>query len=230
MSDGTPPPPPPGQGPGGQDPQQHPGQNPYGGQSGSIPPPPPPPGGGPGGPPGYGMPAPPPLPQGAVGSRPGELGERFLARLLDSLLLAVVNAIIVGFVIVGAIFGSSGGFGFGAAGDWAASAVAAVLSTAIYLAYFAIMDSTQGRTIGKMVMKLRVVGKNGGNPTVEESLKRNCWMALSLLGVVPIIGGLVGGVAQLVAVILIAVGISNDTVRRQAWHDKFAETQVLKDS
>jgi len=164
-----------------------------------------------------------------VGTRPGELGERFLARLIDSVLLAVVNALIVGFLIVGAIFGTSGGMGFGGAGDYAASAVAAVLSTAIYLAYYAYFDTTQGRTVGKMVMKLRVVGEGGGKPTIEESLKRNCWMALSLLGVVPLIGGLVGGLAQLVAVIMIAVGINNDNVRRQAWHDKLAATHVLKE-
>ncbi len=35
---------------------------------------------------------------------------------------------------------------------------------------------------------------------------------------------------QLVAVIMIAVGINNDTVNRQAWHDHFAgETRVIKE-
>ncbi len=40
---------------------------------------------------------------------------------------------------------------------------------------------------------------------------------------------LIDALLLLVAVILIAVGISQDTQRRQAWHDRFAGgTQVLK--
>ena len=87
MSEGSTPPPP--------------QENPYGGGPGATPPPaynpPPPPyspappyqqpGPGPGG---YAA-APPPPP---VGPRPGELGERFLARLIDGVLIAIVNAII----------------------------------------------------------------------------------------------------------------------------------------
>ena len=99
----------------------------------------------------------------------------------------------------------------------------------LYLGYFGFMESSQGRTIGKMAMKLRVEGVNGGKPSLEQAIKRNIWLALPLLGIVPILGGLVAGIGQLVAVIMIAVGINNDTVRRRPWTDKFAGTQVIKE-
>ena len=54
-------------------------------------------------------------------------------------------------------------------------------------------------------------------------------MALPLLGIIPILGGLVAGIGQLVAVILIAVGINNDPVARRPWTDNFAGTRVIKE-
>ena len=47
-------------------------------------------------------------------------------------------------------------------------------------------------------------------------------MGFGLLGVIPFIGGVLGSVLTLIAVIMIAVGINDDTVNRQAWHDHFA--------
>ena len=107
--------------------------------------------------------------------------------------------------------------------------MSAVLSTVIYLGYFAIMESSRGQTVGKMVMKLHVEGPGGGKPTLEQAAKRNIWLALPILGLIPILGGIVSAVGQLVAVIMIAVGINNDPVRRQPWTDKFADTQVIKE-
>ena len=84
------------------------------------------------------------------------------------------------------------------------------------------MDSTRGQTLGKMALKLQVFGPNGGHPTVEQSVRRNIFYAFQLIAIIPILGGLVAGIAALVGVIMIAVGINNDTVRRQGWHDQFA--------
>ncbi len=227
MSEGSAPPPPP--------------ENPYGG-GGQAPPPggqAPPPGGQPPPPPGgYGTPggqqpggyeaAPPPPPYAAAGPRPGELLDRFLARLIDSVLLFVVNLVILVPLTIG-LLGINGASGFGMGGSFAAGALTAVLSTIIYLGYFALMESTKGQTVGKMLMKLHVEGANGGKPTLEEAAKRNIWMGLPILGIIPILGGLVAGIGQLVAVILIAVGINNDTVARRPWTDNFAGTRVIKE-
>jgi uncharacterized RDD family membrane protein YckC len=218
MSEGTPPPPP---------------ENPYGSTpppggatppppGGAVPPPPPPPAAGPG-PGGYG--AAPPSPP--VGARPAELLDRFLARLIDFVMLIVVVVLINAVLLVGA-FGLNGGGGYGMGGSFAYGAISAVITTVIYLGYFGYMESNQGKTVGKMAMKLHVEAVSGGKPSMEQAIKRNIWLALPILGVVPFIGGLVAGIGQLVAVIMIAVQIGSDPERRP-WTDKFGETRVIKE-
>jgi uncharacterized RDD family membrane protein YckC len=159
--------------------------------------------------------------------RPGELVDRFVARLLDGLILLVVNVVLIGPLIIGAALTSAAGLDDG---GFVTGAMRAVLSAAISLGYFSWMESSQGRTVGKMAMRLRTLGPHGSNPTFEQALRRNVWVGLGVLGVVPVIGSLIGGLAELVAVILIAVGINGDPVRRQGWHDRFAGgTRVIKE-
>ena len=152
-----------------------------------------------------------------------------MARLVDGVLLAIVNSVVIGAVIVGAIMqGSVGAFGFGG-GSYLAGVVSSVLAAALYLAYFAFLESSRGQTVGKMLMKLETRGPNGGRPTLEQALRRNAFMALGILGVIPLIGALLGGLASIAAVIFIAVGINGDTAGRRGWHDQFAGgTQVIK--
>lgn len=195
-------------------------------QPGDTPPPPAPP------PPAYGQPshgdAPPPEAAMAPGgTRPGELLDRFLARLIDHVLLGVVNALVISVLIVGVVLGESA-TSFGTGSTFLATAVASVLTAVLALAYFGYLESSRGQTVGKMIMKLKTVGPDGGNPTMEQALRRNSYLAIGLLGVIPVLGWL-GGLVSLVAMIMIAVGINKDTVNRQAWHDHFAgETRVLK--
>ena len=45
-------------------------------------------------------------------------------------------------------------------------------------------------------MKLKVFGPDGAsNPTMEQAVRRNIWTGFGILGVVPIIGALIGGLA-----------------------------------
>ena len=78
---------------------------------------------------------------------------------------------------------------------------------------------SRGATPGKMILNLQVQGSSG-NPTAEESLRRNAWLAL---GIIPILGGLL----QLAAVIYIAITISQAGDNR-GWHDHFANTRVIR--
>lgn len=161
--------------------------------------------------------------------QPAELLDRFLARLIDYVILFIINMVVVGFLVVGVIMQSQAGMmGFGG-GNYLTSVISSVLLAAIYLGYFAFMESSRGQTIGKMLMKLQTRGPDGGNPTMEQAIRRNIWVAMGILGVIPIVGGILGGLGQLVAMILIAVGINSDTVGRRGWHDAFAGgTQVVK--
>jgi len=161
---------------------------------------------------------------GAAGIAPAgaDLGVRFGARVIDQVLLFVVQAVIIVPIVVGALVADSAvgatsafsmGFSF-------ASILASLVGLAITLGYYVFMETTRGWTLGKKLLNLEVKGAGGGLPTVEESLRRNGFYALAI---VPFLGGLL----QLAAVIWIAVTIqtSNDNI---GVHDTFAGTVVRK--
>ena len=187
-------------------------------QSMAPPPPPPPPAG-----------AASPMPGAPVAAagvpRPGELLDRFLAKLIDGVILGVVYGIIAGIVggalITGYRSGSEVYFYY---------LIIGVLSSVLYLGYFAYMESSRGQTVGKIVMKLRVFGPDGtSNPTMEQAVRRNIWVAAGIISIVPFVGWWLGGLVSLGAVILILIGINGDPVKRQHWFDKFAGgTTVVK--
>jgi uncharacterized RDD family membrane protein YckC len=187
------------------------GSQPPGDMGGMTPPPPPP------------QPAPMPAPAPASGvGAPADLGTRFLARLIDHVLLGIVTAVIIVPLLIASMFtgtvGNSFGFGFGFS---VGSLVASIVTAAITIGYFALMESNMGQTVGKMVLGLRTEGPDGNKPTMEQALKRNAWYALAII---PFLGGL----AQLAIAIYIAVTISNSATRT-GWHDTFAGgTQVVK--
>jgi uncharacterized RDD family membrane protein YckC len=142
------------------------------------------------------------------------LGPRFLARLIDGVLLWLVFLVVIVPIIVVALF--SGSFGFGSAfggGFSVGGFVAGVVWAAIVVGYVALMESSRGQTVGKMLLKLRTEGPDGQNPTLEMAVKRNLWLAL---GIIPIVGGL----AELAAVVYIAVTISQSATHT-GWHDTF---------
>ena len=170
------------------------------------------------------QPAPPPIPtpQAASGvGAPADLGTRFLARLIDHILLGIVIFVIVVPLVVAAAFTGVGN-GLNMFGGFSAgSLVSAIVTAAITIGYFALMESNSGQTVGKMLIGLKTVGPDGNKPTMEQALKRNSWYAL---GIVPFLGGL----AQLAATIYIAVTINNSATRT-GWHDTFAGgTSVIK--
>lgn len=145
-------------------------------------------------------------------SAAADVGPRFLARLIDFVLLWIVFLVVIVPIVVVAIF--SGSFG-GAFGGFNLGAFAAGLVwAAIVVGYFALLESSGGQTIGKMVMKLKTEGPDGGNPSLEMAIKRNIWIAL---GIIPVIGGL----AELGVAIYIAITISQSPMHT-GWHDTFA--------
>ena len=199
----------------------NPNPDPYPGSPGdepgsSLPPAPPPPANYP--PPSY-----PPPTSGAPGmppyavAQPGGLADRFVARFLDGIIVGVADLIIS--LVLGSISSSWFITGF----------IYAVVGAALNLGYFAYFESSRGQTLGKQVMKLKVFGPDHvSNPTLEQAVRRNIWTAFGILGIVPFVGSLLGGLLALGAVILIVVNINSDP-QRQHWFDKFAGgTQVLK--
>ena len=178
---------------------------------------------------GYGsgyQPAPPPMPPPSGTERAG-LGVRLLARLVDYIILGIV-LYLVDRLIIGSMFNTNGSSVMAYGSTYAAIALSSVISAAVYLGYFSLMESRNGQTLGKMMLKLQTRGPGGGTPTMQESVRRNLWTAASVLAIIPFIGGLLGGLAQLVAVISIMVTIANSPTK-QGWHDQFAGgTEVVR--
>jgi uncharacterized RDD family membrane protein YckC len=194
------------------------------------PPGPPTPPGPPGPPPGG--PTPPPgggFPGGAPAGvpRPGEILNRFLARLIDHVILGVVYVPI--YIVLSVIIytGFSNSFGE----QFIFYTLTAILQAALYLGYFSFLESNRGQTVGKMIMKLRTFGPDGAsNPTMQQAVKRNAYSALGVLSIIPILGWFfLGWAAPLAAIIYIAITLNNDVPNHQGWHDKFAGgTRVMQ--
>ena len=156
-----------------------------------------------------------------VQGQPAELLDRFLAKLIDFVIVGVVYGIIAAILTVAVVMGTGS--------SWLSGVVTSVVLVVLLLGYFTFLESSRGQTVGKMVMKLRVLGPDGGLPTTEEALKRNIWMGFGIIGILPVIGTVVGSLATLAAAIVIAVTINADTVKRQSWFDQFAGgTRVIK--
>jgi uncharacterized RDD family membrane protein YckC len=138
--------------------------------------------------------------------QPGGLAVRFVARLIDGI---IVNIVAFGIALaIGAL-----------TNYW----VTGLFSGLLMFLYFLAFETTQGWTPGKKLLGLSVHGPAGAaKPTAQESAIRNSW---TLLNIVPFIGGLL----TLVAVIVIAVTI-NGSPTKQGKHDELAGgTQVVKD-
>jgi uncharacterized RDD family membrane protein YckC len=153
-------------------------------------------------------PAPMGQPVGGTPTSTAGLGARFGARLLDALIIGIPVSILL------TIFGL-GGMGTFGTGGWVSSAIFSVL----WFGYYVYFESTTGATLGKKLLKIRVVAADGSPPSTEAAAKRNIWM---LFGLVPFLGDL----ASLVAVIVIAVTISSNEFNRGK-HDEFAGTGVM---
>jgi uncharacterized RDD family membrane protein YckC len=151
----------------------------------------------------YGEPGGYPPPAG--GQEPGGLGLRFVARLIDGIIVNVVAVVIA--LILGAL-----------TNYW----VTGLFSGLLMFIYFLAFETSQGWTPGKKVLGLSVQGPGGAlKPTAQQSAIRNSW---TLLNIIPFVGGLL----TLVAVIVIAVTI-NSSPTKQGKHDEFAGgTQVVK--
>lgn len=150
-----------------------------------------------------------PTPGGQVPTATATLWVRIGARLLDVLIIGIPLSIVL------ALFGFGAFGGFGIEG-W----ISGVVYSLLWFGYFVWLESSQGATLGKKLLNLRVVQADGTHPTPEQAAKRNIWM---LLGLIPLVGGLL----SLAAVIIIIVTISSNPDNR-GYHDTFAGTAVMR--
>ena len=181
----------------GQQPGSYPPAPHWGAQPGGYPPPPQP----------GGYPPPPgwvryPQPPG-WGRLPGDLGIRFVARLLDGILILIVWVLFA--LVVHNLM------------------LLSVICGILTFGYFVVFEVTVGATPAKKLLGLRVLGPHGAlKPDVAQSMIRN---SFNLLSVLPILGPLL---LQPAVCIAIAVTIENKQTK-QGIHDEMAGgTQVIK--
>ena len=127
-----------------------------------------------------------------------DVATRLIAAVIDGVLQSVVTMIIP---FLGAIIGA---------------------------AYMLLKDGLfESQSIGKKVMKLRVVELSGQKADYMVSAKRNIIFAVpALIGIIPLIGWLIGGLLSLVVAIVEIVSVVNDEKGRRMG-DKWANTQVV---
>ncbi|MEU4415400.1 RDD family protein [Nocardia salmonicida] len=149
--------------------------------------------------------------QGFGGVLPADLGIRLGARVID------------GFIIGIPLFFVNLGISFALLDSpFLAGIVLWIIMGIAYVGYNVGLEVTQGTTIGKKLLGLRVLAPGGAQKlTPEASLKRNIFLA-------PLVVYCLGGLVTTGLSIYIATTINNDP-NKQGWHDKFAGgTQVVK--
>ncbi len=134
---------------------------------------------------------------------------RFLARLVDSIIVMVPIFIILG------MFGLMSTPNYYSSGPSPASVVGIFIGSLLSLIYFIALDATGG-TLGKRIFGLRVINLQKENIGVGRALVRH--LVFSLIGIIPFIGWL------FVFLGYIWVGIDK---HKQGWHDKMAGSFVM---
>jgi uncharacterized RDD family membrane protein YckC len=103
---------------------------------------------------------------------------RFAAQLVDGVILGIV------YFLLG--FGMTGSFSFDLFGTDALTLLAAWWL--ISLLYFAILEGTKGATIGKMLLKIKVVQEDGKPCGIVPAFVRNILRIVDALPILYIIG------------------------------------------
>jgi uncharacterized RDD family membrane protein YckC len=134
---------------------------------------------------------------------PAEVGNRFVARLVDGLVIALV---LVPLLVSGILPGEGTG--------------AAVLVGLAGYVYAAALDATGG-TLGKRLLRMTVVDGRGRSPGLGAGATRNLWLLTSLLP------GLVGQSVAVAVSVVLAITIAKHP-SDLGWHDRVAGTAVRR--
>ena len=98
-----------------------------------------------------------------------------------------------------------------------------LIGLVLWMAYRAIMEVTQGGSVGKKVIGARVTMADGSPITYGASLVRNSWYVISsVVGMIPGIGSLLN------LIVMIAVGVTiGRSPEKQSFSDKWAKAIVV---
>jgi uncharacterized RDD family membrane protein YckC len=162
----------------------------------------------------------PPAYAGLVPLTPG-MGRRLTARLIDGVLVGLVVAVLVIALFGGAATGvrtdRAGNVTSGGGRLVAAYLASASTGFVVTLLYEVCLIATRGATLGKHVMRLKVVREaDGAAPGLGPSVLR--WLLPQAAGFLTV---------GLATVLVYVSPLLDGTGRRQGWHDKVAGTRVV---
>ena len=153
----------------------------------------------------------------AAGMQPANVGKRVGAYIIDTILLTVV------FVFIGVIVGL--GSGAVPATPEAISAgqsyLYSVITAAVTLTYFVLLEASSGQTLAKRMLGIKVTMADGSPVTLEAAFKRRVLFVIG--SVIPLIGALISFAVPLAALI---TAIQDDP-DNQGFHDRWAATRVV---
>lgn len=135
---------------------------------------------------------------------------RFVAALIDGIILGVVN-MVLSFALIGGGMGMSMAAGDGDIGSFGMMfAVYYIIVIGIQVAYYALMESSARQaTLGKMAVGIKVGNEQGGRISAMNAVGRYFAKIISTL------------------ILLIGYIMAAFDVRKQALHDKIASTVVF---
>ncbi len=142
------------------------------------------------------------------------VGKRVVARIIDAIIMVPIALILFGGFVSRSINGD-GDIGTGAA------FVGGLVGVAIGGIYEVFMTANGGQTLGKKVMKIKIVRlADGQTPDMNTAVKR--WLP-NVVGLVPKIGSPLSALIGVASLVL----VFTDS-RRQSVNDKFAQTVVVE--
>ncbi|WP_232666383.1 RDD family protein [Pseudonocardia sp. TRM90224] len=162
-----------------------------------------------------------------------EWWERLVARIIDSAIFLVVNAIIsaIVFAVFGLLFATAG-FGFYSTFSLV-TLISWLLIGLVCGGYDFFMHARFGQTLGKMALNLRITTIDG-RPLSQQTLLRRAALYPGSFAVVGLLAGFSWSAATLGILLVIGWSIADgvtvltDERTRQALHDRFAGTVVVK--
>jgi uncharacterized RDD family membrane protein YckC len=170
-------------------------------------------------------------PSPATGLVYGDVPNRIIAYIIDILILVVIN-IAVGIVLAIVGLSATTVSGLEVTTNWFASIIITVVSLAISGIYFVYMWTNRRATVGMQALSLQIgTAPDGTTITRDQAIKR--WLALGaifsiaqILSPLPLVGLLIAFLSLGWIIFLIVTTAQSPT--KQGWHDKFANTMIVK--
>ena len=182
---------------------------------------------------GWAAPPPPPVQTGPAGFVYADVPNRAIAYIIDAILVAIIAGVIG--AVLGGVGLSTGTFTPGTLNfevNYVGLLVSGIVGAAISAAYFVYTWTNMRGTLGMKALGMQIGNAGDGKTlTMDQATRR--WLVIAAPGilaqvffVLPALGSLIGLVAFGWFLYLLWTTYSSPT--KQGFHDKFANTMVVK--